>query len=41
VKDEVWNLLGKMNKLGKTAQELVSQVQSGVQKLIAGAKQSV
>ena len=30
VKDEVWNLLGKMNKLGKTAQELVSQVQSGV-----------
>lgn len=30
VKDEVWNLLGKMNKLGKTAQELVSQIQSGV-----------
>ena len=30
VKDEVWNLLGKMSKLGKTAQELVSQVQSGV-----------
>ena len=30
VKDEVWNLLGKMNKLGKTAQELVSQVQSGI-----------
>ena len=30
VKDEVWNLLGKMDKLGKTAQELVSQVQSGI-----------
>ena len=30
VKDEVWNLLGKMDKLGKTAQELVSQVQSGL-----------
>ena len=30
VKDEVWNLLGKMNKLGKTAQELVSQVQWGI-----------
>ncbi|GAB3039899.1 1-deoxy-D-xylulose-5-phosphate synthase [Spirosoma pulveris] len=30
VKDEIWNLLGKMDKLGKTAQELVSQVQSGI-----------
>lgn len=30
VKDEVWNLLGKMDKLGKTAQDLVSQVQSGI-----------
>ncbi len=30
VKDEVWNILGKMDKLGKTAQELVSQVQSGI-----------
>ncbi len=30
VKDEVWNLLGKMDKLGKTAQELVSQIQTGV-----------
>ena len=28
VKTEVWNLLGKMDKLGKTAQELVSQVQT-------------
>ena len=30
VKTEVWNLLGKMDKLGKTAQELVSQVQTGL-----------
>ena len=30
VKAEVWNLLGKMDKLGKTAQELVSQVQTGI-----------
>ncbi|WP_020607572.1 1-deoxy-D-xylulose-5-phosphate synthase [Spirosoma spitsbergense] len=30
VKDEVWNILGKMDKLGKTAQDLVSQVQSGI-----------
>jgi len=30
VKTEVWNLLGKMDKLGKTAQELVSQVQTGI-----------
>lgn len=30
VKDEIWNLLGKMDKLGKTAQELVSQVQAGI-----------
>ncbi|WP_018621959.1 1-deoxy-D-xylulose-5-phosphate synthase [Spirosoma luteum] len=30
VKDEIWNILGKMDKLGKTAQDLVSQVQSGI-----------
>jgi len=30
VKTEIWNLLGKMDKLGKTAQELVSQVQTGL-----------
>ena len=30
VKDEIWNILGKMDKLGKTAQDFVSQVQSGI-----------
>ena len=30
VKDEVWNILGKMDKLGKTTQDLVSQVRSGL-----------
>lgn len=29
-KDDVWNLLGKMDKLGKTAQDLVSQMQAGI-----------
>ncbi|GAB3688927.1 1-deoxy-D-xylulose-5-phosphate synthase [Spirosoma flavus] len=30
VKDEVWNLLGKMSKFGKSAQEIVSKVESGI-----------
>jgi 1-deoxy-D-xylulose-5-phosphate synthase len=30
VKDEVWNLLGKMDKLGKTARDLASQIQTGI-----------
>ncbi len=30
VKDEVWNLLGKMSKFGKSAQEIVSKVESSI-----------
>ena len=30
VKDEVWNLLGKMSKFGKTAQEIVSKIETGL-----------
>lgn len=30
VKDEVWNLLGKLSKFGKNAQEIVSKVESGI-----------
>jgi 1-deoxy-D-xylulose-5-phosphate synthase len=30
VKDEVWNLLGKFNGIGRTARELVSKVEGGV-----------
>ncbi|MBD2705394.1 1-deoxy-D-xylulose-5-phosphate synthase [Spirosoma sp. BT702] len=30
VKDEVWNLLGKMSKFGKSAQEIVSKIESGI-----------
>jgi len=30
VKDDVWNLLGKMSKFGKSAQEIVSKVESGL-----------
>ncbi len=30
VKDEVWNMLGKMDKLGKTARDLASQIQTGI-----------
>jgi 1-deoxy-D-xylulose-5-phosphate synthase len=30
VKDEVWNLLGRLNSVGRTARELVSKVEGGV-----------
>ncbi|WP_266369217.1 1-deoxy-D-xylulose-5-phosphate synthase [Tellurirhabdus rosea] len=30
VKDEVWNLLGKMSSFGKSAQEIVSKIESGL-----------
>jgi 1-deoxy-D-xylulose-5-phosphate synthase len=30
LKDEVWNMLGKLSKFGKTAQELVSKVEMGL-----------
>jgi len=30
VKDEVWNLLGKLSKFGKNAQEIVSKVENGI-----------
>jgi 1-deoxy-D-xylulose-5-phosphate synthase len=30
VKDDVWNLLGKLSKFGKSAQEIVSKVENGV-----------
>lgn len=30
VKDEVWNLLGKMSTFGKSAQEIVSKVETGL-----------
>lgn len=30
VKDEVWNLLGKMSMFGKTAQEIVSKIETGL-----------
>jgi 1-deoxy-D-xylulose-5-phosphate synthase len=30
LKDEVWNMLGKLSNFGKTAQELVSKVENGI-----------
>jgi 1-deoxy-D-xylulose-5-phosphate synthase len=30
VKDEVWNLLGKMSKFGKSAQDIVSKIENGL-----------
>ena len=30
VKDEVWNLLGKLSSFGKTAQEVVSKIETGL-----------
>jgi 1-deoxy-D-xylulose-5-phosphate synthase len=30
VKDDVWNLLGKMSTFGKTAQEIVSKIENGL-----------
>jgi 1-deoxy-D-xylulose-5-phosphate synthase len=30
VKDDVWNLLGKMSRFGKTAQEIVSKIENGL-----------
>lgn len=30
LKDEVWNLLGKLSKFGKNAQEIVSKVENGI-----------
>lgn len=36
VKDEVWNLLGKMSGFGKSAQEIVSKVESGLKATLLG-----
>jgi 1-deoxy-D-xylulose-5-phosphate synthase len=30
LKDDVWNLLGKLSKFGKNAQEIVSKIESGI-----------
>jgi len=30
VKDEVWNLLGKLSKFGRNAQEIVSKIENGI-----------
>lgn len=30
LKDEVWNMLGKLSKFGKSAQEIVSKVENGI-----------
>src|SRR6185369_2512854 len=30
MKDDVWNLLGKLSKFGKSAQEIVSKVENGI-----------
>jgi 1-deoxy-D-xylulose-5-phosphate synthase len=30
LKDEVWNLLGKLSKFGKNAQEIVSKIETGI-----------
>jgi 1-deoxy-D-xylulose-5-phosphate synthase len=30
VKDEIWNLLGKMSKFGKSAQDIVSKIENGL-----------
>ena len=30
VKDDVWNLLGKLSKFGKNAQEIVSKIENGI-----------
>jgi 1-deoxy-D-xylulose-5-phosphate synthase len=30
LKDEVWNLLGKLSKFGKNAQEIVSKIENGI-----------
>ena len=34
VKDDVWNLLGKMSKFGKSAQEIVSKIENGLKATI-------
>jgi 1-deoxy-D-xylulose-5-phosphate synthase len=34
VKDEVWNLLGKMSKFGKSAREIVSRIEDGLKTTI-------
>lgn len=33
-KDEVWNLLGKLSKFGKNAQEIVSKIENGIKSTI-------
>ncbi len=30
LKDDVWNLLGKLSKFGKNAQEIVSKIETGI-----------
>jgi 1-deoxy-D-xylulose-5-phosphate synthase len=34
LKDEIWNLLGKMSKFGPTAQDIVSKVENGVKTVL-------
>jgi 1-deoxy-D-xylulose-5-phosphate synthase len=36
LKDEVWNLLGKLSTFGKSAQEIVSKVETGIKTTLLG-----
>jgi 1-deoxy-D-xylulose-5-phosphate synthase len=36
VKDEVWNLLGKMSKFGKSAREIVSKIETSLKGAVTG-----
>jgi 1-deoxy-D-xylulose-5-phosphate synthase len=36
LKDEVWNLLGKLSSFGKSAQEIVSKIESGIKAALLG-----
>lgn len=36
LKDEVWNLLGKLSSFGKSAQEIVSKIESGIKSALLG-----
>ena len=36
LKDEVWNLLGKLSSFGKNAQEIVSKIETGIKSTLLG-----
>jgi 1-deoxy-D-xylulose-5-phosphate synthase len=38
LKDDVWNLLGKLSHFGKNAQEIVSKVENGIKATLAQSK---